>query len=214
VPTIDLYPSTLATNGSGVTLAGAADQWADGSDATYARFSGTGQARGLLPLLTVDPAKVAAITWNFRAGGTSTAPGGPRVDFQIQNPGGSTWGVAGMSPDDVPASGQGWHVTGTATDYAATPDAAAYADMGFTLLEVAGWLASGTALLARRLLTSGYSSTVTVYEFWLTVTYGGTHAPPLRQFPRSDGLATSSARRMWPPSRSYQRGIRRAGGYL
>lgn len=43
---------------------------------------------------------------------------------------------------------------------------------------------------------------------------GPTIAPPLRQYPRSDGLGTSSARRQWPPSRSYQRSNRRAGGYL
>ena len=42
-----------------------------------------------------------------------------------------------------------------------------------------------------------------------------THAPPLRQYPRSDGLATSSARRMWPPSRSTQGSLRHgAGTYL
>lgn len=37
---------------------------------------------------------------------------------------------------------------------------------------------------------------------------------PLRQYPRTDGLATSSARRLWPPPRSVQRSNRRAGGYL
>lgn len=38
--------------------------------------------------------------------------------------------------------------------------------------------------------------------------------PPLRQHPRTDGLGTSSARRMWPPPRSVQASIRRAGGYF
>lgn len=40
-----------------------------------------------------------------------------------------------------------------------------------------------------------------------------THAPPLRQFPRNDGLA-GSARRLHPAPRSRQGSNRRAGGYL
>jgi hypothetical protein len=37
---------------------------------------------------------------------------------------------------------------------------------------------------------------------------------PLRQYPRSDGLAASSANRVWPPPRSVQHSNRRAGGYI
>jgi hypothetical protein len=37
---------------------------------------------------------------------------------------------------------------------------------------------------------------------------------PLRRYPRDDNLATGSALRNYPPPKSYQRGIRRAGGYL
>jgi len=36
----------------------------------------------------------------------------------------------------------------------------------------------------------------------------------LRQYPRSDGLGASSARRVWPPAPSVQAFNRRAGGYL
>lgn len=43
---------------------------------------------------------------------------------------------------------------------------------------------------------------------------GPAHAPPLRLYPRSDGLGTSSARRLWPPDQSVQASNRRAGGYL
>lgn len=50
----------------------------------------------------------------------------------------------------------------------------------------------------------------------LRVTYAGTtHAPPLRQYPRSDGLGASSSRRAWPPPRSRQRSLRQGpGSYL
>lgn len=52
-----------------------------------------------------------------------------------------------------------------------------------------------------------------VSEISLTVSWDlfSAGAPPSRQFPRDDGLATSSATRAWPPPRSVQRGIRRAG---
>lgn len=43
---------------------------------------------------------------------------------------------------------------------------------------------------------------------------GTTHAPPLRQYPRSDGLGASSARRVWPVPKSVQASNRRVGGYL
>lgn len=55
-----------------------------------------------------------------------------------------------------------------------------------------------------------------IYEVRLVVAgdvVGATHAPPLRQYPRNDGLA-GSARRLYPPPRSRQRSNRRAGGYL
>lgn len=42
----------------------------------------------------------------------------------------------------------------------------------------------------------------------------GQTAPPLRQYPRSDGLGASSVRRLWPPPPSVQASNRRAGGYL
>lgn len=38
--------------------------------------------------------------------------------------------------------------------------------------------------------------------------------PPLRQYPRNDGLGASSAPRLYPPPRSYQASNRQAGGYL
>lgn len=38
--------------------------------------------------------------------------------------------------------------------------------------------------------------------------------PPLRRYPRTDGMASSSARRLWPPPRSIQHSNRQAGGYL
>ena len=42
-----------------------------------------------------------------------------------------------------------------------------------------------------------------------------THAPPLRQWPRSDGLGMSSVRRVWPNTPSVQRSLRQGpGGYL
>ena len=37
--------------------------------------------------------------------------------------------------------------------------------------------------------------------------------PPLRQYPRTDGLATSSARRIWPAARSVQRSNRVGGSH-
>lgn len=63
-------------------------------------------------------------------------------------------------------------------------------------------------------------STGYIYDVWfegITVNYvyyeviPDPIAPPLRQYPRDDGLAASSARRYWPLSRSTQRGNRRAG---
>lgn len=53
-----------------------------------------------------------------------------------------------------------------------------------------------------------------IQEVALLVTYPTTDAPPRRLFPREDGLGVGGVRRHWPPSKSVQRGIRRAGGYL
>jgi len=39
-------------------------------------------------------------------------------------------------------------------------------------------------------------------------------SPPLRQYPRNDGLGASSAPRVYPPPASIQASNRRAGGYL
>lgn len=209
MPILHLYPGPVTSGGASAAITGTGNQWADDSDATYARFTGSDLATAELPPLGIDPALVKAITWNFRADGTSTDPDGSRMGLRIQDPD----SFAHVAVDDGP-EGAGWHVTSTATDYSTTPNAANYAGYGLTLSEVADWLALGATLTASQLVTLGYSGTATAYEFWLTVTYGATAAPPLRQYPRSDGLATSSARRMWPPSRSYQRSNRRAGGYL
>lgn len=48
---------------------------------------------------------------------------------------------------------------------------------------------------------------------YLSVIYPGatTGLPPLRQFPRDDGLGASPGLRQWPPPRSLQRGTRRGG---
>jgi hypothetical protein len=55
---------------------------------------------------------------------------------------------------------------------------------------------------------------VYIYEVSVELVATRRLAPPLRQYPRSDGLGASSARRLWPPSRSVQRSNRRVGGYL
>lgn len=54
-----------------------------------------------------------------------------------------------------------------------------------------------------------------ISELSMTISWDGVFplgAPPLRQFPRDDGLATSSAPRLYPRPRSVQAGFRKAGG--
>ena len=53
---------------------------------------------------------------------------------------------------------------------------------------------------------------VGVFEFRIYATASASVAPALRQWPRSDGLGLSSARRVWPPPRSIQRSQRPGPG--
>lgn len=57
-----------------------------------------------------------------------------------------------------------------------------------------------------------YRAPITFTFLWTLPTTGV--IPPLRQWPREDGLGASSAPRVYPPPRSFQRSNRRAGGYL
>lgn len=62
----------------------------------------------------------------------------------------------------------------------------------------------------------GAAQVARLFEAYVKITYPApavTYAPPLRQYPRSDGLGVSSARRVWPPAPSVQGSIRRVGGY-
>lgn len=58
--------------------------------------------------------------------------------------------------------------------------------------------------------------TIRIFDIWLEAQVffteiPTTYAPPLRQFPRDDGLGASPGLRQWPAPRSVQRSNRRAG---
>lgn len=67
-----------------------------------------------------------------------------------------------------------------------------------------------------RLWAAGtWAGSVEVEYFALRVTYEpGAAQPPLRHYPRTDGLAASTVRRGYPHPGSVQASNRRAGGYL
>lgn len=83
---------------------------------------------------------------------------------------------------------------------------------GFQLVQDA---INGYPVTTSASLPSSASHTATlISELWIVVVSDQVEAPPRRLFPREDGLGVGGARRHWPPPRSYQRGARRAGGYL
>ena len=99
-----------------------------------------------------------------------------------------------------------------------TPDAQHYAYDYETPESVIEALAGGATMLLR--VGSAWSSpTIIVHKAWITVRHvcftAVTIAPPLRQWPRSDGLGMSSVRRVWPNTPSVQRSLRQGpGAYL
>jgi len=236
-----LAPTKASVEGSGGTNApyviapdvvsgGSVTAWVDGSDATYVKSDASVSSKGTYPKWsdvdpTIDPTWVTAIGVRFRA---MTPSSNPTDYFIVQLFGQSSKLLSnphngGVLAFSVP-------VKDTWVDYDYVISDAEY--------DTAGWAPDGvqsaltqTFIYARTkpsnedgsLLASGLVD-VSEQRIVLYYTRPGEgpppgdvitrHGIPLRQFPRDDGRQTASARRNFPPPKSYQSSTRRGGGYL
>lgn len=218
MPTLRLNPGPLSVEGNDPVIVGSGSQWADESDATYAvmvnedggGFRQIDAARGFLDLLP-EFASIVSIAWHVRASGTTTDGELPRMFPYIAF--GSTFF------EIEPVRGQLLELTGggTATDYDGTISTQNFVDYGVTPNGVGTWLNTGARLVAAPGTSASAplpeTYTLTVYEFWLTVTYTVAEVAPTftRIFPRHDSLGVGRAR-IFPRGRSQQAG-RIVGGY-
>lgn len=93
---------------------------------------------------------------------------------------------------------------------------------GGGISDFAGWVAAlGATDPLSMLVTAQVVADGQYLEYdapWVFTIYwdlgGPSVLPPLRRYPRSDGLGSSGVRRAYPPSPSTQASNRRAGGYI
>lgn len=210
---------------------------ADGSDATYVNLRAPSGGQGnfyapLPPLASVgiDPAGVTAVTLHARVSASVVTTGGTLpvtlVTFLTTSASSTAFppdqaltsphGASGILTADIAMT----YVDGVIQDVSSAGHAwTNFAETVYTLSQADPWLWFG--------IGTGPevdTSILSVYEAWVEVEWTGTgatysapatrDAAPLRQYPRNDGLASSSARRLYPRPGSYQLSNRRAGGYL
>lgn len=236
-----LAPTKAGVEGSGgtnfpyvvapdVVSGGSVTAWVDGSDATYVKSDASVSSKGTYPKWsdvdsTIDPASVYAIGVRFRAMSPSSNP----TDYFIVQ-------LFGQSSKLLSNP----HTGGVLATYVPIKDT--WADYDYIVsdaeYDTAGWAPDGvqsaltqTFIYARTkpsnedgsLLADGLVE-VSEQRIVLYYTAAGDTAPPpdvmpgvtlrpLRQYPRNDGRGLSTARRVYPPSRSAQASNRRAGGY-
>lgn len=190
-------------------IVGAPPQWADSSDSTYATihsesadgYTGSDTMYAPLPTLAdlgIAAASVIRATLNIRW--SSTHVGAPVPGIQTLD------GSVGTGPS-VPVA-----VTTSISEVSCALDSGD---------PVATVLAGPDPIVT--FFTGVFGSNLTVFELWIDLEtsaplasprIGDEIQPPRRQYPRSDGLGLSSARRHWPRPGSIQASNRRAGGYL
>lgn len=196
--------------------------WVDGDDASYGKSDAGRSARGNYPLWsdqdgTIDASWVTAIGVRFRAKtlGSDTAS-----HFVIQ-----LFGQTSKLLSDPHHGGEAplaFAANDTWQDFDYVVADADYDETGWAPDGVQSALTQ-TFIYARTVptdVTGGATATGVVYTaeqsivIYYTVPGTSTVIPPLRQYPRSDGLGASSARRVYPLPPSIQASNRRAGGYL
>lgn len=208
-----------ATSGSpwgwSIVGGGGANMFHDGTDSTYAQQSLTSAPTADFtgPLVTFPAIDLTGIkrsslevTFSVRrkynglgTGATMVFQGYPDIDLD---------GVAWLRTERADAAwGSGsWETVTLAVvggDDATNPD------------ELGGLIASITAGLPIVVTidsSTGAGISGSVSEISMTVTWQTILVtPPLRQYPREDGLGTSSAPRLYPRPRSVQAGFRKVG---
>jgi hypothetical protein len=191
-------------------------QWADDSDATYGRVDNTnadvaGKIVAVLEPLPAEITVVTSVTLHVRAmltnsgaavgtGFSITFPDTPGV-FTFVDPGGSGFGsgVIHLPGLDAIYDYETSDVETASGDPATGADLVPYLYGGATVQLFRGGFHAGVS----------FEYHAYVYELWLEVegSSGGSHVPPLRLHPRSDGRGMSSAQRVWPrpPTGAYGR---------
>lgn len=182
-------------NGHNSTLTGDADTvWADGSDATYVTFSGLG-SDSYGTLAPYSRMSGLDVTIQMRA----SSPGGDSLFVDLWNEwnGSTATNFLISVPFTIPAGGG-------IVDYQHTVDPDDLSDWGTTLGAIITGLRSDTLVAY-----VNAADDLTVYELSVRVGHKCVvNPPPLRRFPRADGLGIGP-RRHYPPPESR----RRVGGY-
>lgn len=209
VPTTGAVLVEQGTFGDGATppvVVGAAPQWADNSDATYAEIE-TMETPGVTAVdrafaslvrtpVELDPT-IATLVARVRFANLAPDMAGPTVlvstfgDVLIET---TAQGPASLTPTwvDIPLTGAG---------------------LADTLFAIS---TTNTALTVRApalRVQSRYVRT-RIYEAYLVVTTPQSVAPPRDHYPRDDEYGTSSARQHYPSPKSVQRSNVHFGGYL
>lgn len=214
-----------------------ADTFSDDSDSTYLTNEGNIVAtyenlwrwpRISFPAIDIPstaryPGSAArpGVAWRitYRARLSSSNPSGVTVDatepgFFFNDPAYNTGGLTVVSPTTTSTSssfsdllvqyadGVDWWSPDIPADYAGTVDY----DSAYLRVDA---FRDGAAVFY---IYPTYLAHLDISEISLTLSWqAAAYAPPLRQYPRDDGLGTSTGLRTWPPPRSVQRGTRRAG---
>lgn len=180
-------------------VVGAGLQWADDSDATYSQIVNPDRTDARVPTAGdagIDPAKIMGGRIRYRA----LVDGGVILSYLT----------------DVPVDGDAAYAEPGLAEADGVEDFA----VAFTVppSQIAKILSSTTPYLE---FQAPSLFTLTVFKAWVEIdvdddgmTLPLRRNPPLRQYPRSDGLGTSTAPRIYPPAPSIQASNRRAGGYL
>lgn len=218
-----LAPTNTGTEGSGTAtgfiVGTTTTLWIDGSDSTYIESTASRSSKGTYPLWstvdgTIDPSWVYAIGVRFRARTISSDPTSyfvvqlfGQVSKLLSNP------FYGSVAPLVPS-------VDTWSDYDYVIADTEYDTSGWAPLGVQSALTQ-TFLYARTVpvdstgeFTASGEIQTSEQRIVLYYTIPATVQPPLRQYPRRDGLGASGVVSHYPPPRSIQASNRRAGGYL
>jgi len=199
------------TSGSSVTV------WVDDDDATYIKSDFRRSSKGTYPNWETEPdppaaADVTAIGIRFRA---------------RKGSGSSGWFIVQLFGQVAKLLSDPFHGGRTALTFGTVED---WMDFDYVVdaaeYDEAGWAPDGvqsaldqTFIYARTWPVTDSTGeflgdgTIEVAEQRIVLYYGDTGTttvmPPLRQYPRSDGLGASSVRRLWPPPPTIQASNRR-----
>ena len=202
-PDCEVRPGgVMWASGGGTSTVVGATPLGDNSDATYVELAATGGADVALPATPTGVVRPFIKAWVRAEGITENAsvPGFSWMSVLVWTSDYSEYFDLHPAVDDlyikVPVGGGPTQVN-------------LYHSLGGTTARLMEVLATETCHVE----LGSSASTTRIFEFGID----GCPAvslpkPPLRQYPRSDGLGASSARRMWPPPRSTQRSLRQGPG--